>query len=57
LTEQPIRTANRPQGMIAYAFQRSRRDLDSVTIVQAQRFDVVVDDEVADEAARLLQGV
>jgi hypothetical protein len=41
-------------GVIAYAFQRGRRDFGSMTIVQAQRFDLVVDDEVAGDAARLL---
>ena len=41
-------------GMIAYAFQRGRRDFASVATVQAREFDVVVDDQVADDAARLL---
>jgi hypothetical protein len=41
-------------GVIAYAFQRGRRDFASVTMMQAQRFDLVVDDEVAGDAARLL---
>jgi hypothetical protein len=41
-------------GLIAYAFQRGRRDFASVTMTQAQRFDLVVDDEVASDAARLL---
>ena len=41
-------------GLIAYALQRGRRDFASVTCMQAQRFDLVVDDEVAADAARLL---
>ena len=41
-------------GMIAYAFQRGKRDFASVTLMQAQHFDLVVDDEVAADAARLL---
>jgi len=41
-------------GVIAYAFQRGRRDFASVTMIQAQCFDLVVDDEVAADAARLL---
>jgi hypothetical protein len=41
-------------GLIIYAMQRGRRDFASVTIMSPKRFEVVVDDEVADEAARLL---
>lgn len=41
-------------GLISYALQRGRRDFASVTVMQPQRYEVVVDDEVADEAARLL---
>lgn len=41
-------------GAITYALQRGRRDFSSVTIMQAQSFDLVVDDEVAADAARLL---
>ena len=41
-------------GVILYAMQGGRRDFASVTLTQPQRFEVVVDDEVADEAARLL---
>ena len=41
-------------GVIAYAFQRGRRDFASATIMQAQRFDLVVGDEVAADATRLL---
>jgi heat induced stress protein YflT len=42
-------------GVIIYAMQRGRRDFASVVVTQPQRFEVVVDDEVADEAARLLE--
>jgi hypothetical protein len=42
-------------GVIVYAMQRGRRDFASVTMILPQRFEVVVDDEVADEAARLLE--
>jgi hypothetical protein len=41
-------------GVIIYALQRGRRDFASVTVMRPQRYEVVVDDEVADEAARLL---
>lgn len=42
-------------GVIVYAMQRGRRDFASVVITRPQRFEVVVDDEVADQAARLLE--
>jgi hypothetical protein len=41
-------------GMILHAVQGGRRDFASVTFMLPQRYEVVVDDEVADEAARLL---
>jgi hypothetical protein len=41
-------------GVLIYAMQGGRRDFASVTLTQPQRFEVVVDDEVADEATRLL---
>ena len=41
-------------GAITYALHRGRRDFASVTIMQPQHFDLVVDDDVAAEAARLL---
>jgi hypothetical protein len=41
-------------GLVVYALQRGRRDFESVTTIRPQRYDVVVDEEVADEAARLL---
>ncbi|NMH92726.1 glycine zipper family protein [Pseudonocardia bannensis] len=39
---------------IIYVAQRGRRDFASVTMMLPQRYEVMVDDEVADEAARLL---
>jgi hypothetical protein len=42
-------------GLIVYALQGGRRDFASVTITRPQRYEVVVDDEVAEQAARLLQ--
>jgi hypothetical protein len=41
-------------GMIVYAMQRGARDFESVTVMRPRRYEVVVDDEVADQAARLL---
>jgi hypothetical protein len=41
-------------GVVLYAMQRGARDFESVTVMRPQRFEVVVDDEVADQAARLL---
>lgn len=41
-------------GLVTYALQRGRRDFASRTIMLAQRYDLVVDVDVADEAARLL---
>ncbi len=41
-------------GVVMHALQRGRRDFDAVTMTVPSRFEVVVDDEVADEAARLL---
>jgi hypothetical protein len=40
--------------VIIHAVQGGRRDFSSVTVMQPQRFEMVVDDEVADQAARLL---
>ena len=37
-----------------YALQSGHRDFASVTFMRPQRFELVVDDEVADQAARLL---
>lgn len=41
-------------GVIFYALQRGRRDFASVTMMVPRRYDLVVDEEVADEAQRLL---
>lgn len=41
-------------GLVAHARQRGRRDFDAVTMTVPSRYEVVADDEVADEAARLL---
>jgi hypothetical protein len=41
-------------GVIVHALQRGRRDFASRVFMRPQRFEVVVDDEVADEAARLI---
>jgi hypothetical protein len=41
-------------GLIVHAMQGGRRDFASVTVMRPQRYELVVDDEVADEAARLL---
>jgi hypothetical protein len=40
--------------MIVYALQGGRRDFVSVTSMRPRRFELVVDDEVADQAARLI---
>jgi hypothetical protein len=41
-------------GLVMHALQRGRRDFDAFTMMVPRRFEVVVDEEVADEAARLL---
>ena len=41
-------------GLLMHALQRGRRDFSSVRLVQPRRYEVLVDKEVADEAARLL---
>jgi hypothetical protein len=41
-------------GAIFYGLQRGRRDFSSVTAMVPSRYDLVVDDEVAGEAQRLL---
>jgi hypothetical protein len=41
-------------GLIMHALQRGRRDFDAVTMMVPRRFEVVVDEDVAEEAARLL---
>ena len=40
--------------VILYALQGGRRDFASVTVMRPERYELVVDDEVADQAARLL---
>jgi hypothetical protein len=40
--------------LIVYALQGGRRDFVSVTSMSPRRYEVVVDDEVADQAARLI---
>lgn len=41
-------------GLLVHAAQGGRRDFASVSFMQPDRYDVVVDDAVADEAVRLL---
>lgn len=41
-------------GLLMYAFSRGRRDFVSVSALSADRYDLLVDADVADEAARLL---
>jgi hypothetical protein len=41
-------------GLIMHAMQHGRRDFDAVSMMVPSRYEVLVDDEVADEAARLL---
>ena len=41
-------------GLAVHAITRGRRDFASFPTLQAERFEVLVDDELADEAARLL---
>ncbi|HEX4753222.1 MAG TPA: general stress protein [Solirubrobacterales bacterium] len=41
-------------GLLMQALSRGRRDFASVSSLSADRYEVLVDDEVADEAARLL---
>ena len=41
-------------GLMTYAFSGGRRDFSSVSGMQAERYNVVVDDEVAGQATQLL---
>jgi hypothetical protein len=41
-------------GLVMHALQRGRRDFDAITMMVPSRYQVVADEEVADEAARLL---
>jgi hypothetical protein len=43
-------------GIGLHALLRGRRDFSSVAAMQADRYDVIADDEVAEEAARILAG-
>src|SRR5687768_9923487 len=44
-------------GLLAHALTGGRRDFSSVGGMQAEHYDVLVDEEVADDAARLLGGL
>ncbi|MET7572144.1 general stress protein [Streptomyces sp. NPDC005492] len=44
-------------GLLLHTAQGGRRDFASVRSLQPSRYDVVADEEVADEAARLLAGL
>ncbi|USX53795.1 general stress protein [Lentzea sp. HUAS12] len=44
-------------GAITYALQRGRRDFSSVTAMVPSRYDLVVDEEVAEDALRLLSAM
>ncbi|MFF5651354.1 general stress protein [Streptomyces collinus] len=44
-------------GLLLYALQGGRRDFASVRSMEPSRYDVVVDEAVADEAVRLLGGL
>lgn len=44
-------------GLLFYSFSGGQRDFTSVGNIRAQRYDVVVDGEVANEAERLLVGL
>jgi hypothetical protein len=41
-------------GLVSHALTRGRRDFSSIPAMEAQFYDLLVDDEVADEAARIL---
>lgn len=44
-------------GLLAHLLTRGQRDFASVGALQADRYDLLVDEEVADEAERLLSGL
>jgi uncharacterized membrane protein len=44
-------------GLITYLVTRGPRDFDSIGALQADHYDVLVDEDVADEAERLLAGL
>lgn len=43
-------------GLVMYLVTRSRRHFDSISTMRPEYFDIVVDEEYADEAARMLSG-
>ncbi len=43
-------------GAILYALQGGRRDFASVTVMRPRSYELVVDDDVAEQAAQLLEG-
>jgi uncharacterized membrane protein len=44
-------------GLLAHALTRGRRDFASVGSIQADRYEVMVDEDAADEATRILKTV
>lgn len=44
-------------GLISYALSGGQRDFSSISAMQAERYNVMVDTEVADEAGRILGGL
>ncbi|MFE6130045.1 general stress protein [Streptomyces sp. NPDC056437] len=44
-------------GLFLYALQRGRRGFASVSAMQPSRYEVVAEEDVADEAARLIAGL
>ncbi len=44
-------------GLLVYALSGGQRDFTSVSRMQAERYNVMIDEEVADEAERLLAGM
>lgn len=41
-------------GLVAYALTRGERDFESIPAMRANRYEILVDDELAEEAERLL---
>ena len=44
-------------GLVVHAMSGGRRDFASIGQIQAERYEVLVDGELADDAARLLEGM
>jgi hypothetical protein len=44
-------------GLIVYALSGGRRDFSSISTVRAERYDVLAEPAVADEARRMLESV